>query len=1295
MKIFLSLFYCCILLVTNSGHSMDYNHYENYKLSPASTVKKAETLQAPVSDVQFYVSSSTTGLVSVFDKIQGGDLGFSSFTSASMDAAGIYYDEATDVLYQLNRSDNVVNAYKNVRTSLAEGIEPMISATSTSDFSNGRGIAFYNGKIVVAQDANASNGGNKFIIYNASGDLITLDKIYESTINLWDIELSGNTLYAIRDVQNDIAIYENFFDKAEGKIFPSSFTTIEGAVRLRGLTFIADENMLLLTDIGDSEIDNDGAIIRISNFSNARTDITISASEQVRVSGGSSLLGNPSDIAYDRADRRVYIAEELRNGGMLLCFKLPTATGGIAPTFTAMVEGASSIHFPGSGFFPCETIDGGSVSLIGGAVETTIFIDGLADMISFNSRGASDNNEFTYVVTDAVGTILGIPPANTVDFDPAGQGVCKVYGLAYIGDLNISVGDNFLAEGLKISTECFAVSENSISVNRIASTLSEMRIYTSSNTSGQIGVLSVLEDLTFAGASFASEAGDADGIYYDKENDVLYQLNRTDNRIDLYGQVQASIDGGTPPTLIGSSTSDFTNGREIAVINDKLIVAQDESADNGGNKLVLYDITPTTISFDKEYTVDINLWGIFATGNTLFAIEDNSSNVAVYSDFFNAPAGLLTPSNLVMVEDMVRTHGIVYEFHEDILVLTDIGDAESDESDGALVVIRNFTEASADGFISAAEQARAFGGSSQLANPVDLTLDAPGKLVYVAERKKNGGMVYAFKLPKLTGGIAPEFAISAPGISAIHLPGLEVGICEIANGGEIVLSTGGTETTIIVDDKADPITFETTVPDETIAFNFTFVVTDNQGKILALTQNNTVDFNGAGVGTCYVYGLSYIGDLNIDVDSFLFSEGLEISSGCSDLSDNRLTINREEPQDGVAYLFAASNTKNQMAAFRILQSNGIVPGFFYTPATDGGGLSYDTRRNVLYQVNRTTNKVDALNGVDAFFSVGATPTVITSSMADFTNGREATVVGSNLIVAEAATATNGGNKFFVYSASPLGITLERIIETDINLWGIVGDGDNLYAVQDNSNNVAFYQNILQNSNDFISPTSKVAVEGLTRTHGIDFDASTSTMFLTDIGDAGNDGDGAIVYISNWGLASQNDTIGLDEQIRVEGDSTFLGNPVDIVFDAVGERIYVAERANNDGRILGFDRNDILGNEFKPSFIHNFLGASSVELSDPITRNEQITSADRSLETVGHKLYPSPASASINLDLESAIDVTAKIQIFDMTGKLVGSENIQVVKGENTFTIDVRSLASGFHVVNIPGLDYSEKFLKIN
>jgi hypothetical protein len=105
----------------------------------------------------------------------------------------------------------------------------------------------------------------------------------------------------------------------------------------------------------------------------------------------------------------------------------------------------------------------------GGAVETTdgettinIIIDGVADVISFETDSDSDE-DYTYIVTDDAENILAVLADNSNDFDPAGAGECHLYGVSHWGDLTAEVGtsiDDISAEG------CFEVSSNFVTVIR-------------------------------------------------------------------------------------------------------------------------------------------------------------------------------------------------------------------------------------------------------------------------------------------------------------------------------------------------------------------------------------------------------------------------------------------------------------------------------------------------------------------------------------------------------------------------------------------------------------------------------------------------------------------------------------------------------------------------------------------------------------------------------------------------------------------------------------------------------------
>ncbi|MEO1382615.1 MAG: T9SS type A sorting domain-containing protein, partial [Bacteroidota bacterium] len=92
-----------------------------------------------------------------------------------------------------------------------------------------------------------------------------------------------------------------------------------------------------------------------------------------------------------------------------------------------------------------------------------VCLDGMPQVVSFDSVGAVGPN-FAYVVTDNNGTILGLPPGDMVNFQPAGPGECWVWGLSYTGNVTAQVGDN--ATQVALSDGCFDLSDNFLVVFR-------------------------------------------------------------------------------------------------------------------------------------------------------------------------------------------------------------------------------------------------------------------------------------------------------------------------------------------------------------------------------------------------------------------------------------------------------------------------------------------------------------------------------------------------------------------------------------------------------------------------------------------------------------------------------------------------------------------------------------------------------------------------------------------------------------------------------------------------------------
>ena len=298
---------------------------------------------------RFYVSSNTSGLVGVFDALDDGTADSSTFPANGMDSDGIAYDEDNDVLYQLDRTNNVVVAYNNVAVALANGMTPTVSATSTSDFTNGRELTLTGSKLVVAQDAADSNGNqNAFFVYDAAAGAITLANTYTTDINLWGLHAQDETLYAVVDNSNNLAVFENFFGNSDGNVNPSTVIAVDGIVRTHGLTYDADTDLMVLTDVGSGAVADDGAIVIVEDYMDAAADGTISAGEQTRIEGAATLLGNPVDVAVNVDNSMIWVAERANGGGRVLGFSLPSAGGNIAPDYDEDFAGASSIYFVGT-----------------------------------------------------------------------------------------------------------------------------------------------------------------------------------------------------------------------------------------------------------------------------------------------------------------------------------------------------------------------------------------------------------------------------------------------------------------------------------------------------------------------------------------------------------------------------------------------------------------------------------------------------------------------------------------------------------------------------------------------------------------------------------------------------------------------------------------------------------------------------------------------------------------------------------------------------------------------------------
>lgn len=368
-------------------------------------------INAPVENTvvsQFFVSSNTSGKAGLFSISKDSTISYDIFSVDGTDADGIYYDKTADVLYQLNRTKNVINVYSNVLTNMRSGLQPELTSTSTSDFKNGREIAVAGDKLVVAQDADPANGNtNKFIIYTITSSGLTLDRIIDVNINLWGMIFKGGTLYAVVDNSNKLAIYENFFSAGAGTLEPTSIVTIDGLVRTHGIDYIAKEDLMILTDVGDAASAVDGAIFTIENFESKLADGAISLSESRVIKGAATLLGNPVDVSYDTNLEMIFVAERANGGGRVLGFDLRDE-GDLSPVYNQVFAGASAIYLDNKTDIGTATND-----LDFKAESLTIYPNPAVDRINISwTKEIATNGKATIRIIDLSGRVITTKQVN-------------------------------------------------------------------------------------------------------------------------------------------------------------------------------------------------------------------------------------------------------------------------------------------------------------------------------------------------------------------------------------------------------------------------------------------------------------------------------------------------------------------------------------------------------------------------------------------------------------------------------------------------------------------------------------------------------------------------------------------------------------------------------------------------------------------------------------------------------------------------------------------------------------------
>ncbi len=558
--------------------------------------------------------------------------------------------------------------------------------------------------------------------------------------------------------------------------------------------------------------------------------------------------------------------------------------------------------------------DAGTVAMPSGAtMRYTCPGDGNDDIVMFTTTSTVMN--YQYVITDDNNIILGLPPSNSQNFEGAGEGICRVWGLAYEGTLLAQAGQN--AATTELADGCFALSENFITVVRapaeggtVAFTdgTTEKNVCTNDGnddvlefshanasaanyryvvTDDQNNILglppgnSVNFEGVFAGTcrvwglSFTgmltAQVGD-NAAMIDLSNDCFdlsdnfLVVNRSEE--DVYGGTVTDANGGTSVTTCpGDGISDVISFAHTTSsgANYAYVITDDQNN--------ILGLPPgNSQDFEGAGSGVCRVWGLSYTGTVIASAGDNATSVALSDGCFELS------SNFVEVNRIGADGGMVAMPSGATTRYTCPGDGIDD-------IVMFMTTSSATNY------------QYVITDDNNVILGLPPSNSQNFEGAGEGicrvwGLAYSGALLAQPGDNAATTQL-ADGCFALSSNFITVGR-DTPDGGTVAMPSGATTRyTCPGDGLADMVSF---VHSGASNSNYAYVITDDQNNILGLPPGNSQDFEGAGEGVCRVWGLAYTGTITAQMGDN--AANVALSSECFDLSDNFITINREKPFAG-------------------------------------------------------------------------------------------------------------------------------------------------------------------------------------------------------------------------------------------------------------------------------------------------------------------------------------------------------------------------------------------------------------
>jgi hypothetical protein len=614
--------------------------------------------------------------------------------------------------------------------------------------------------------------------------------------------------------------------------------------------------------------------------------------------------------------------------------------------------------------------DGKTVTTSRGLTDLfTCLGDGNPDILEFQTL--SDDPFYTYVITDENNIILDSAPQGRYDFTNSERGICRVWGLSYVGNLNLDPGQPLT--GSLLADRCFDLSDNFIQVHKVIPdggslmTVSGEEEATACTGDGEPDVITFL----------ARTPSQAPYIFLrTDENNIIQEVLRSNSRdFDELPTGVCRIWGlsysGTLNAPIGADAAAVDLSDDCFDLSDNFlqIIKKDPE---GGMVSLAGGITDTRLCVNDgapdEVTVMTNAG---ENENYAFAVTDEDNRILQIDkygilDFEGSQAGIcriwgfaFTGTLSAGPGDNLDTDPLsneCWEVSANFIRITRIAPEGGTvtTSDGATETTVCLGDEGTDILNFNVEGAGTMGDFLFVLtdeNNVIIDLSADGAFDFTGADPgvcRVWGLNYTGILTAQPGDDAAAIVLSD---ECFDLSDSFVTVTrKLVDGGAVSLVGGATEATACVQD-GEPDFFEFQHATEAPESGYTLAITDENNILQVILNGGNINFDVLEPGITRVYGISFTGNLTSRINVGINS--IALSDECFELSANFITINREQIAGGVLSLEGGGTeirtcpgdgSPDEVAVF----SSGGGTGAYVYLVTDTANVVFDIAQDPVY-----------------------------------------------------------------------------------------------------------------------------------------------------------------------------------------------------------------------------------------------------------------------------------------------------------------------------------------------------------